>query len=248
MNPETTSIGQQIERLTLEAAGRTVEIGGRLYATSPVHDPRKAEPEPAPLGLSTLESLVEYVKGRIDAGYIDARKAFVHIVDPATVRLCSGIFGEFNQRATVAKVSAVLPAICFQQFVDPETFNIMLLATFEENEGRADVQQLVGNLTTEGVKTLADDGVSQVATARTGIVQRATVKVKNPHLLKPYRTFSEVAQVESPFILRLRGGSADTLPTVALFECDGGRWRLEATERIKKHLVAALGDLVPVYG
>ena len=54
--------------------------------------------------------------------------------------------------------------------------------------------------------------------------------------LAPYRTFPDVAQPESTFILRMKGGSEHQAPTAALFEADGGKWALMAVERIAEHL------------
>ena len=53
--------------------------------------------------------------------------------------------------------------------------------------------------------------------------------------LSPYRTFREIEQPESQFLLRIRTddrGNAE----VALFEADGGVWRNEARLRIAEYL------------
>ena len=61
--------------------------------------------------------------------------------------------------------------------------------------------------------------------------------VPNPVLLKPYRTFIEVQQPESAFIFRMQDG-----PRAALFEADGGAWRIEAMENIRAYLAKELKE------
>lgn len=62
----------------------------------------------------------------------------------------------------------------------------------------------------------------------------------------PRKRVAAVSQPESDFILRVRAGrNENELPTVALFEADGGRWKLEAVRRVKAYLVERVGG-VPV--
>ena len=247
MDKEDRSTVLEIERIVREGLGTTVTIDGVDYSTTPLHDPRKPEPEPATVELHTLQSLVDFIEADRDGAYTETRGRFVHVESPTEVRLCTDIFGVKNQRVELAHATAIVPSLNLGSWQDPETFNIMLQSHFEETSGRKTALQLVGNLQTEAVQTVADDGVSQQATVRKGIVKVATVEVPNPITLRPYRTFSEVVSPESPFILRLRGGGEGRLPTCALFEADGGQWRLKAIEAIKAWLVAELTD-TPVCG
>ena len=237
-----------VERLAQAAAGKTVEIGGLVYSTTPLHDPRRQQPIPATLALSTLSSFVDYAKSKHDLSYRGERGGFVHVVGPTRVRLCTGVFGEFNQRVDMAQADAIVPRLTLDSFLDPETFNIMLQAHFVATEGRSTALAIVGNLAAEAVQTVADDGMSQSATMRAGVVRVSTTKIPNPIVLRPFRAFSEVEQVDSPFVLRLRGGGDGKFPACALFESDGGMWRIEATARVKNRLADALDGVCAVYG
>jgi len=55
----------------------------------------------------------------------------------------------------------------------------------------------------------------------------------------PFRTFLEVAQPESEFILRLDGSGQ-----INLIGADGGAWKLEAVRNIAAYFEEKLGDLV----
>ena len=57
--------------------------------------------------------------------------------------------------------------------------------------------------------------------------------------MQPFRTFLEVEQPESVFLLRLDGNG-----NVGLFEADGGVWKLEATRNISAYFEQKLADLI----
>ena len=62
----------------------------------------------------------------------------------------------------------------------------------------------------------------------------------NPRVkLQPFRTFLEVAQPESEYLLRV-----DENGRIGLFEADGGVWKLEAKRNVKEYLAVELDDLV----
>jgi hypothetical protein len=90
-----------------------------------------------------------------------------------------------------------------------------------KNEDRDIMLKVVGNIKEETVNTIGDDGVSQAVVAKMGVATVANVKVPNPVVLKPYRTFVEVDQPESEFIFRMQSG-----PRCALFEATAanGNW------------------------
>ena len=73
--------------------------------------------------------------------------------------------------------------------------------------------------------------MSQRVTAKTGVATVGNANVPNPVALKPFRTFVEVGQPESEFILRLKEGAQ-----VGLFQADGGAWELNAMANIAEYL------------
>jgi hypothetical protein len=56
--------------------------------------------------------------------------------------------------------------------------------------------------------------------------------------LRPYRTFREIEQPASKFVLRVKRGGEGQKPGCALFEADGGFWKLEAIENIRKYIAS----------
>jgi|SRR5579859_1922838 len=68
---------------------------------------------------------------------------------------------------------------------------------------------------------------------------------KNLVQLAPYRTFRDIEQPVSTFLFRIQQ-SGENMPTFALFEADGGAWKIEAVQKIAARLSAGLKDAVVV--
>jgi hypothetical protein len=203
---------------------------------------------PAPLEVATLTGLVDYVKTVADErDDVDEGGLAIHVVSPTEVRVVSGLSDDgFAQRAVFLAARAVAPKHGWGTFADQEAFVVWLLTAFVDTVERASVLALVGNLREEAVRQSTDDGVSQTVVARKGMVRVENVVVPNPVRLAPYRTFREVEQPHGLFLLRLRGGGEDAVPTIALFEADGGLWRLDAIGAIRDWLRHQLGEDLPI--
>lgn len=167
-------------------------------------------------------------------------------MSPVKVRLVSCLHGDFQQRSIFAETNCSPPEFGFGRFHMHEDFMIFLQALFEETPDRETVMAVIGNIADENVATYEDDGVSQKVTVKAGITRKSEAKVPNPVNLSPYRTFSEVTQPMSPFILRMKQGSP--LPSVALFEADGGLWKLNAIDSIKDFLGGKLPENFTIIG
>ena len=76
-----------------------------------------------------------------------------------------------------------------------------------------------------------------------GIVIRVKVdhadEIKPRVMLRPFRTFLEVEQPESEFLLRV-----DPDEGIGFFEADGGIWKLEAKKNIADYFLKNMGDLI----
>jgi len=225
------------EIITAGDAGTMFEVHGRQYSSKALRLVPK-EIRPAPLLLHTLSGLMQYAAAGPGAEVGSAQRAFV-VVGPETVKLIGPANGDDGERDiyAVATLDEKLLQFRFGQYMDPETFLIALQTLFVDSEDRRLVLQLAGGVKAERVLELADDGVSQTVSVRKGISGTAQVVVPNPVTLKPYRTFREIDQPESPFLLRARKPKdEESVPEFALFEADGGAWRLTAVEAIKAYL------------
>ena len=139
----------------------------------------------------------------------------------------------------VAMLDEHMQAFPFGQFMPQEEFIIRLHSLFERKEGDDFdyVAQAVSRITQQNSAETLDDGISQQVTVRRGasgaLKEKETVK---PIVrLSPYRTFREIAQIESQFLLRIKTDNNNTVQ-IALFEADGGAWRNEARLQIAAYL------------
>lgn len=60
--------------------------------------------------------------------------------------------------------------------------------------------------------------------------------------LRPYRTFLEVEQPESAFVFRMKQDNYGSV-MCAVFEADGGAWKMDATQAIKEYLQRELDGM-----
>ena len=70
---------------------------------------------------------------------------------------------------------------------------------------------------------------------KTGIASKGEAIVPSPVTLKPFRTFVEVEQPLSNFVFRMKQDRYDGIQC-ALFEADGGAWKIAAMREIKTYL------------
>lgn len=116
---------------------------------------------------------------------------------------------------------------------------IELRSRFIPTEDSEYLVGLISRINNEQGVQSNDNGVSQVVVTKQGVTLMGSETVKPRLALQPFRTFREVPQPESDFILRL-----DEAGRVGLFEADGGIWKMEAKDNIKAYLEANLSDLV----
>lgn len=214
----------------------------RLLAPQGWNDMTPKPPAVAPLVVGTLTGLVEYLKANRDG--LTLENLIVHVSGPGLVEVRGPLQPQqLGRHAYLAATTALVgePAFKFGAFVDVETFVIGLQVGFVATPHRDQVVALVSAIKESTVRDTFDDGYAQQVTTAGGVTLVGTQRVPNPVLLAPYRTFREVDQPVSPFVLRVRSGKEGERPLIALFEADGGSWKLEAIQNI----AGMLGETLP---
>jgi len=218
------------------------DVDGHKYISTGSSWQRLKPPEPErlvmmePFTAYSLSGLADYIKADPDGNFQDADVRYiVHVVSPTTVKVVSPVTGYHLERQVAAICVAHTPDILFGTFMDPEEFQIMVQTCFQETENRAKVLLLAGSLRKEQAMQTADDGVSQKVTVNAGVATAADVIVKNPVTLVPWRTFREIEQPESPFVLRFNEDAK-----AALFTGDNAGWQMRAVELVGEWLRTAL--------
>lgn len=195
-------------------------------------------PKASSIEMTTLTSLVEYIKANIDTM---CEKMIVHVVSPTRVELYSQLDDE-RVREEMVTVRAQIPDFSYGKYMGHESFLIALQSKFIDNDDRALLLRFTGTVENGTVAQYGDDGVTQKATIKTGITSKGEAVVPNPVKLRPFRTFIEVEQPESAFIFRMRQSEVSGIEC-AIFEADGGAWKNTAMKNIKEYLQFELNEL-----
>lgn len=215
-------------------------INGDTYSDKPLHRIDMYIPKANAIEMHTLTSLVDYIKSDVDTM---SEKMIVEVASPTKVNLYSQL--DYNRdREKLVSVSARVPEFSFNNFMDQEKFCINLQSKFidDPQTDRSLILKFAGTVEAGTVADYGDDGITQKATVKTGIVSKGDAIIPNPVKLRPYRTFLEVEQPISEFIFRMKQDKYDGI-NCAIFEADGGAWQIAATKAIKEYLQFELADM-----
>jgi len=241
-------IKEAIDRILSLSKIRTFTKDDQTYTKDSISRIKRPEQTAVlSLNLRNLAGLIDYIENIPE---LHRDHLIMVIKSPVMVSLMSEINPvNDNTQFEFANAKMELEGFQFGGWHDLEGFIIQLLGKFEATPDRDGILEMLANLSNENVVDVNDNKFTQKLQVKTGLTTKANVEVKNPVLLKPFRTFREVNQPESNFVLRYRndkrGGGGGGIEA-ALFEGDGGRWQLEAIANIKAYLVQKVS--IPVIG
>lgn len=212
----------------------TETINGDIYTKGDVY--RIPTDKAKEIYLHTLEATVDYIRDCIGASKFEL--PFVVKAEHDRVDVFSGLDDRLDRNYLV-ETRPLLPIIQFDRWMDMESFVIQLKTCFAETENLNKLVAIVSTITDESKVSMEDDGfglkVSQIS--GTTIKKQQELQINPIVRLAPYRTFGEIEQPESKFLLRVRDGGQ-----MALYEADGGMWKLEAQNNVSEYLRSALAN------
>lgn len=221
----------------------TVKVGDKEYSAYDL-SPVMYEPKADSISVATLTGFVDFVNRNIDN--LNLTGSYIAVVkDCGTVALESALSSEKRVRECLlfACLDSEMKGFPFGRFMPQEEFIIKLHSLFERKEGDDFdyVSTVVSKIQQSNSAETEDDGITQRVTVKKGVSGTLVGKetVKPIVTLSPYRTFREIKQPESRFLLRINCDSGE--PEVALFEADGGQWRNEARIKIAEYLKSEIG-------
>ena len=232
-------IKEAIEYLLKLKRPETIQVNGKDYSTIEI-TPIKEEKCDA-ITVFNLDSIIKYLKDDPD-NYKEKIK-IINIISPVEVVVESTLFGDFKQREEYifTDYTDLVPDIYFGKYMGIEEFIIMLKSKFILTDNLENIIKIVGNVSDENITNYNDDGITQKVITKTGIARLGEVALPSKLNLKPYRTFIEIEQPESEFLLRAKKGYEGI--EFALFEADGGAWKKDAIKSISKYLNDNLADI-----
>ena len=180
---------------------------------------------PDTLDLNSLDALVTMV--RTEATERDV-PLYITVPDCKTVR-CFGQSGSYEDR-------------CFRQVyyeahaTDVPGWEPKVALGFEEAQIalRTRFQETADTIYTMKLVSDISFGIATTVTTQKGVALQTNEQIRPLVKLRPYRTFQEVEQPESIFLIRVNDRG------ISFIEADGGMWKLAARETIKKYLEGRL--------
>lgn len=138
----------------------------------------------------------------------------------------------------------------FESWMQQDDFMTMAQACFVDTKEMRNVLKVIGTLKAGLVTTYEDDGTTQQVATAAGVERAVNAEVPNPVVLNPYRTFLEIDQPESQFVLRLRDAGEGKKPLMGLYEVVDGEWMRTAMVDLASEIDARFkeaGITVPIF-
>lgn len=215
------------------------------FSTKPLQQVQAAPPHmPQNVDVSTLAGFHDLITARLEDA--DFQGDFIiHIEDETTVTLKERFSDDWGRRLRLIKAKPVdFRQFKFDQWIDQEAFVIAIASLFAASEDKEYVLRVASSLTNDASTLSEDDGFSQKVNVKAGLSHKSSVTLKPRVALAPFRTFPEVPQPVSEFVLRAKC-DGEGKPCLMLVEADGGRWKIEAIAELRKAM-EAFGLNIPI--
>ena len=216
---------KMIDKIVSLRETKTFDISGQTYADRELYRIPPHVDRPDTIFVSSLDSIVKLIRTELDKV---GTTVFVHAQKYNLVEVMTTYLDDFS-RNRLYRAQADVPDFR-PGWREHEDALIELRSLFVPNEGTAYLLDLLSRMSDESRVTTTDNGVTQQVEAKQGVALNALVDVKPRVQLQPFRTFLEVAQPESEFLLRV-----DASRGIGFFEADGGVWKLEAKQNIAQY-------------
>ena len=232
----------KIEELAMQ--NRTVEVDGQVFSEHELK-PVFFTPRAESITVHSLLGFCTYINDGFDGLAKD--DVMVIVNDTEHVNLASKLLGKDKRREYIINAELCeVEEFPFGKFMTQEEFAIKFRSLFvpsEKNDTNY-VLSFVSKLYGGTSVTTEDDGITQQVGVSRGMSGKLAARESAKPIVKlaPYRTFREIEQPESEFLLRTCLDDKN-IPRVALFEADGGAWRITAMRRIAEYIAKACPDV-----
>lgn len=227
-------LAKMIDKIVSLKQPQAFAIGGQTYTDGHLTRIPPHVDRPECITVSGLDGVCKLIRTELEKVGVTI---LVQAKSYKTVEVMTTYLPDFSRNA-LYRAEADVPGLR-TGFRDRETALIELRSLFIPNEGTAYLLDLLSRITDEKSVSSKDNGVTQVVEARQGVALNAMVEIRPRVLLRPFRSFLEVEQPESEFLLRV-----DADKGIGFFEADGGVWKLEAKRNIADYFTSNLADLI----
>lgn len=216
------------------------EVSGSTFRITSDGDVKEILPtifHPDTLPLNSLDALIKMVK--TEASEQDA-PLYITIPDHMTVR-CFGqpdAAERYHRQVYYEANSTDVPGWAEKNTLGFEEAQIALRTRFQETPDTLYAMKLVSDISLGAKVIYNDNGIATTITTQKGVALQTNEQIRPLVKLRPYRTFQEVEQPESIFLIRVSDRG------ISFIEADGGMWKLAARETIKTFLEERLAQEV----
>lgn len=228
-------IKEAIDRVLQLAAPTQFTYGERSYTDKNLVAIQ--EPQLNTFKVFTLAGFGELVREKIDS--LDPANYVIHVEDFDSVNLTARKSDVWGRRSDLITASPVkVDGFKFGNYQEQDNFIVGVLSGFAQTDDRDYVVRVASSLTANAATIAEDDGIAQKVTTQRGVTLQKNEVLKNRVVLAPYRTFPEVDQTAfaAEFIFRVRNTGDKQIPNLALFEADGGKWKVNAINEVRRYL------------
>jgi hypothetical protein len=243
-------LAKMIDKIVSLKETKIFEINGQTYADASLTRIPPHVDRPDCISVSGLDSICKLIRTELEKV---GTTIMVQVKSNDTVEVMTTYLSDFS-RNTLYRAKADAPglrtgfrgrevalielrSLCIPN--EGTAYLLDLRSLCIPNEGTAYLLDLLSRMTNENSVSTNDNGVTQTVEARQGVALNAVVEIKPRVMLRPFRTFLEVEQPESEFLLRV-----DPDEGIGFFEADGGIWKLEAKKNIADYFLKNMGDLI----
>lgn len=192
-------------------------------------------PHPRKLELNSLDALVKIVK--TEAMKMDAP---LYITIPThTSVVCFAQPKEaarWRRQCYYEAVATDVPGWEENTTMGFEEAQVAMRTRFQETPDVLYLQKLLSEITLGAKVTRNDNGVATTVVTQKGIAMQGSESIRPIVTLRPYRTFQEVEQPESTFLIRVDERA------IRFIGADGGMWKLTARQTIKAFLEQSFAE------
>lgn len=237
-----TFVSELAERMAKPAV---LDVGEGELVTVVPEGFRRLEPQVEaqvqPLRIGTLSGLAKYLEDNRDK--LAHNEIMVHVenANSVLVRTGLGVDGAGNPRRDTYLAAGCFDMVTQQvgRYCGYEEFVVWLRTAFEGSPERQQLLDIIGSITSSDVREDFDNGITQKVETKKGVAFKDVTAVNPVWALRGFRTFREVTQPASLYLLRIKHGSGGDKPVFMLSECDGRAWELEAMANIGEYLRSA---------
>lgn len=208
-----------------------------VNADGEVNEIRPTVDHPDTFPLHSLDAMVKLVRTEASK---EETPLYITVPDHLTVR-CFGqprpdarCFRQVYYEANAADV----PGWGNKVQLGFEEAQIAMRTRFQETPDTIYAMKLLSDICCGAKVVYNDNGIATTVTTQKGVALQSNEQIRPIITLKPYRTFQEVEQPESIFLIRVNERG------ITFTEADGGMWKLAARKTVKEFLEKELSDLV----